>query len=75
MEAFVDNIWSTPSTLHFRICVVTNPRYRMWKREVHIAIDDLIGVDVNHLRDALTDEVDPTRDPAQGTLFAVPSAD
>ena len=69
MEAFIDNIWSTPSTLHFRIIVVTNANRRVFKQDWHVDLGDLDGVDLAHLIDAHGDPPDPTRDPAQVALW------
>ena len=69
MEAFVDNIWSTPSTLHFRIVVVTSARHRVYKQECHVDLEQLAAVDFDHMQ-VRRNGPDPTRDPQQGTLFA-----
>lgn len=53
MQAFVDNIWSSPSTLHFRVVVVTDARHRVYKQECHIDIDSLAAVDIDHMRSAM----------------------
>ncbi len=69
MDAWIDNVWSTPSMLHFRIVCQVKPGWRTQKIDVAMALEDLDGVSLEHLVDAASKEVDPTRDPRQQRLW------
>ena len=72
MEAFVDNIWSSPSTLHFRVVVVTSAKHRVFKQECHIDIDSLSAVDIDHMRRVLEPGPFEGEEESQLTLWNVP---
>ncbi len=69
MDAWIDNVWSTPSMLHFRIICQVKPGYRTKKIDVAMALEDLDGVTFEHLIAATPKEIDPSLDPRQEPLW------
>jgi hypothetical protein len=69
MQVWIDNIWSTPSHLHFRVCTQGKQGWRVEKHHVALRLEDLDAVFAEHFVDAQVAEIDPTRDDRQIPLW------
>jgi len=59
MKAAVDNVWTSPSTIHFRVLVWYGKANLMKKFECSIPLVELDAVDARHLVLALGQDLFP----------------